>query len=139
MVAILGRPTTKSAIATFQRAVAAHDTAASRAAAVDAKFTKERMGHEADNRRYRAGLVAGTERLRIAVSSCSATSPNGVSATAGTAGVGDGATAVAELDRATAERIFAVAGDDQREIDKLKALQDYVCAIRPGTLGCDSR
>ncbi|PPB80660.1 hypothetical protein B0O95_1301, partial [Mycetohabitans endofungorum] len=33
--------------------------------------------------------------------------------------------------------IFAVAADDQREIDKLRALQRYVCTVQPQTAGCN--
>jgi hypothetical protein len=58
---------------------------------------------------------------------------------AGAAGVGDGAAAYADVDRATAERVFAVAADDQREIDKLKVLQAYVCAVRSDVPGCGDR
>ncbi|KWN71207.1 lysis system i-spanin subunit Rz [Burkholderia ubonensis] len=119
-----------------QRAMAAHDAAASRVAAMDAQTTQERNQHEADNRRYRVALAAGDQRLRVAVRHCSAASGDGVSDAAGAAGVDDGAAAVADLDPAVAERAFAVAGDDDREIDKLKALQGYVCAVRPDTPRC---
>ncbi|KVD70111.1 lysozyme [Burkholderia sp. ABCPW 14] len=121
-----------------QRAIAAHDTAASAVAAVDAQFTKERNDHEADNRNYRVALAAGTERLHVAVRNCSATSADGVSGASGAAGVVDGAPAYADIDAAVAERVFAVAGDDQNEIDKLKTLQGWACAIRPQTPGCSN-
>ncbi|WP_034207223.1 lysis system i-spanin subunit Rz [Burkholderia cepacia] len=126
----------KAALAAEQRAIAVHDAAASRVAAVDVQLTKERTDHETENRSYRAALAAGTDRVRVAVRNCTATSADGVPRTTGAAGVGNGAAAVADLDPAVAERAFAVAGDDQREIDKLKAVQEYVCAIRPSTLGC---
>jgi prophage endopeptidase len=119
-----------------QRAIDAHDKAQSAIAAADAQITKEKETHEADNRNYRAALAAGTERVRVAVTSCSPISGNKVPGAAGTPSVGDGAPAYADLDRTVAERVFRVAGDDQREIDKLKAMQAYVCAVRPSTPEC---
>ncbi|WP_338911854.1 hypothetical protein [Mycetohabitans rhizoxinica] len=35
-----------------------------------------------------------------------------------------------------AQHVFAIADDDQREIKKLRALQGYVCAVRPETVDC---
>ncbi|KVN92526.1 lysis system i-spanin subunit Rz [Burkholderia ubonensis] len=126
----------QAALAAEQRAIAAHDAAASRVAAVDAQLTKERNDHENENRSMRAALAAGTDRLRVAVRNCTAAGSDGLPGAAGTAGVGDGAAAFADVDPATAERVFAVAGDDQREIDKLKAMQGWACAVRPATPGC---
>ncbi|AOI46343.1 MULTISPECIES: lysis system i-spanin subunit Rz [pseudomallei group] len=120
------------------RAIAAHDTAASAVAAVDQRTTKERIDHEAENRSLRAALAAGTERLRVAVRNCTAAGRDGASGASSAAGVGDGAAAYADVDATVAERVFGVAGDDQREIDKLTALQGYVCAIRPQTSGCQN-
>lgn len=107
--------------------------------AVDQRTTKERNEHEAENRSLRAALAAGTERLRVAVRNCTAAGRDGVPGASGTAGVGDGAAAYADVDAAVAERVFGVAGDDQREIDKLTALQGYVCAVRPETPGCERK
>ncbi|WP_082716525.1 lysis system i-spanin subunit Rz [Burkholderia sp. BDU5] len=129
----------RAALDAEQRAIAMHDAAASAVAAVDEKTTKERNEHEAENRSLRAALVTGTERLRVAVRNCTAADPNGLSDAASAAGVGDGAAAYADLDGALAERVFAVAGDDQHEIDKLTALQGYVCAVRPETPSCDQK
>ncbi|KVP48377.1 lysis system i-spanin subunit Rz [Burkholderia ubonensis] len=126
----------QAALAAEQRAIAAHDAAASQVAAVDAQLTKERIDHETENRSMRAALAAGTDRLRVAVRNCTATSADGLPGAAGAASVGDGAAVVADIDPAVAERVFAVAGDDQREIDKLKAVQGWVCAVRPATPGC---
>ncbi|MDA0560311.1 lysis system i-spanin subunit Rz [Burkholderia pseudomallei] len=128
----------RAALDAERRAIAAHDAAASSVAVIDAKLTKERNAHEAENRNHRAALAAGTERLRVAVSNCSTASHDGVSDAASAASVGDGAATYADLDRAVAERIFAVAGDDQREIDKLTALRGYVCAVRPQTPECQN-
>ncbi|KVT92721.1 lysozyme [Burkholderia ubonensis] len=126
----------QAALAAEQRAIAAHDAAASRVAAVDAQLTKERNDHENENRSVRAALAAGNDRLRVAVRNCAAAGTDGLPGVAGAAGVGDGAAAVADIDPAVAERVFAVAGDDQREIDKLKAMQGWACAVRPATPGC---
>ncbi|AIP66653.1 lysis system i-spanin subunit Rz [Burkholderia thailandensis] len=126
----------RAALDAEQRAVAAHEAAASAVAAVDQRTTKERIEHEAENRSLRAALAAGTERLRVAVRNCTAAGRDGVSSDSSAAGVGDGAATYADVDAAVAERVFGVAGDDQREIDKLTALQGYVCAVRRETPGC---
>ncbi|OXI67374.1 lysozyme [Burkholderia sp. AU28863] len=126
----------QAALAAEQRAIAAHDAAASQVAAVDAQLTKERTDHETDNRSLRAALAAGTDRLRVAVRNCTTAGSDGLPGTSGAASMGDGAAAVADLDPAVAERVFGIAGDDQREIDKLKAVQGWVCAVRPATPGC---
>lgn len=119
-----------------QRAIDSHNQAASAVAAADAATTKEKEAHEVDNRKYRSALATGAERVRVAVRNCAATGSSTVAGSAGAAGVGDGSAAVADLDPAVAERVFGVAGDDQHEIDKVKALQAYVCAVRPKTPGC---
>ncbi|MEI7295844.1 lysis system i-spanin subunit Rz [Paraburkholderia tropica] len=126
----------RAALEGENRAIDAHNLAASAVAAADAATTKEKDAHETDNRRYRAALAAGTERVRVAVRNCTAADPGGLAGSPGAAGVGDGSAAVADLDPAVAERVFGVAGDDQHEIDKVKALQAYVCAVRPKTPGC---
>ncbi|QNB10835.1 lysozyme [Paraburkholderia tropica] len=126
----------RAALEGENRAIDAHNLAASAVAAADAETTKEMNAHETDNRRYRAALAAGTERVRVAVRNCTAADPGGIAGSPGAAGVGDGSAAVADLDSAVAERVFRVAGDDQHEIDKVKVLQAYVCAVRPKTPGC---
>ncbi|KUY54296.1 lysis system i-spanin subunit Rz [Burkholderia sp. RF2-non_BP3] len=126
----------RAALTAEQRAIAAHDAAASQVAAVDAQLTKERTDHETENRSLRAALAAGTDRLRVTVRNCTAAGSDGLPGATSAAGVGNGATAYADLDPAVAERVFGVAGDDQREIDKLRAVQGYVCAVRPATPGC---
>ncbi|KVK86023.1 lysis system i-spanin subunit Rz [Burkholderia cepacia] len=120
----------QAVLAAEQRATAAHDTAASQVAAIDAQLTKERTDHESENRNYRAAVASGDQRLRVAVRNCTATGADGLSGTTGSSGVRDGATASAGLDPAVVERVFGVVGDDQLEIDKLKAMQEYVCVIR---------
>ncbi|MBM5578491.1 lysis system i-spanin subunit Rz [Burkholderia pseudomallei] len=129
----------RAALDAEQRATAAHDAAASAVAVADQRTTKERNEHEAENRSLRAALAAGTERLRVAVRNCTAADRDGLPAASSAAGVGDGAAAYADVDPAVAERVFGVASDDQREIDKLTALQGYVCAVRPETPGCERK
>lgn len=128
----------RAALEGENRAIDAHNVAQAALAAADAAITMEKNAHEADNRNYRAALAAGTERVRVAVRNCTAADPGAVAGSAGTPGVGDGGAATADLDPAVAERVFGVAGDDQHEIDKVKALQAYVCAVRPKTPGCDA-
>ncbi|CAD6536517.1 hypothetical protein LMG27952_03160 [Paraburkholderia hiiakae] len=122
-----------------QRAIDAHNVAQAALAAADAAITQEKDAHETDNRSYRAALAAGTERVRVAVRNCSAAGSGNATGPARAAGVGDGSAAVADLDPAVAERVFRVAGDDQREIDKVKALQAYVCTVRPSTPDCEAK
>ncbi|MCS3397723.1 MULTISPECIES: lysis system i-spanin subunit Rz [pseudomallei group] len=129
----------RAALDAEQRAIATHDAAASAVAAVDQRTTREKNEHEAENRSLRAALAAGTERLRVAVRNCTAADRDGMSGASSAAGMGDGAAAYADVDAAVAERVFGVAGDDQREIDKLTALQGYVCAVRPETPSCEDK
>ena len=125
----------KTVLDAEQRAIDAHQVAEGGIATADAQLTEERQVHETDNARYRAALAAGTQRLRVAVANCS-TSRERVPDASGAASMGNGATTYADLDRAIAERVFRIAGDDDNEISKVKALQAYVCAVRPSTYGC---
>ncbi|MGT2474573.1 lysis system i-spanin subunit Rz [Paraburkholderia terrae] len=125
----------KAALDAERRVIDEHRVAERNISIADAQLTKERQAHEADNSRYRVALDAGTRRLRVAVTKCS-TGVDNLSGTTGTARVDDGTTTYADLDRAVAERVFRVAGDDDNEISKVKALQAYVCAVRPTTYGC---
>jgi prophage endopeptidase len=126
----------RAALDAEQRAVAAHDLAATRVAAADTRTTKERNRHEAENRSFRDALAAGDQRLRVAVRACAAADAGSLPGASSPSSMGDGAVTYADVDRATAERVFAVADDDQREIDKLRALQAYVCAVRFDTPAC---
>ncbi|WP_197419225.1 lysis system i-spanin subunit Rz, partial [Burkholderia sp. BDU5] len=67
----------QAALAAEQRAIAAHDAAASQVAVIDAQLTKERTDHETENRSLRAALAAGTDRLRVAVRNCTAAGADG--------------------------------------------------------------
>jgi hypothetical protein len=120
-----------------EQAMTAHRVAEGKIATLDAQLTQERQEHEADSRKYTAALAAGTRRLRIAVTSCSA-SRDDVPATAPATRVDPGAPTYADIDPATASRVFGVADDDQRQIDKLKGLQQWACAVRPDLPACAS-
>ncbi len=125
-----------AAAAADAKALADHTAAEGRITTLDDQLTKEKTAHENDSRAFAAQLAAGTQRLRVAVTSCSHSRSDGVPAPASTPGVDDGGPAYADLDPTVASRVFTVAGDDQREIDKLTALQGYVCAIRPDLPAC---
>lgn len=113
-----------------------HRTSEAKIEQLDAQLTQEKQAHETDNRTYTSALAAGTQRLRVAVRSCSASSGNNVPAAPGATSVDDGATTYADIDPAVASRVFGVAGTDQQQIDKLKALQEWACAIRPDLPAC---
>lgn len=116
-------------------ALAQQQAQATQIADLDDQLTKEKQAHEIDSRNYAAALASGAQRVRVAVRNCAfATAGSGKGAAA--PGVDDGGAATADLDPAVASRVFSVAGDDQREIDKLRALQAYVCTIRPDAPGC---
>ena len=126
-----------SAFSAEMKAQEESDAAKRRLEVLDYQLTQEIKAHEIDDRHYRDAIVSGAERVRVAVTHCAARSdylPN----TTGSADVGDGATAYANLNPTLARRLVEVARADQHEIDKLRALQGYVCAIRPDTEGCRS-
>jgi hypothetical protein len=127
----------KAALDAENRAIDAHTAAEAKIAAADAQFTIEKQAHETENSSLRRDLASGAQRLRVAVTNCTAAGGNSGAGTSSTTGMGDGATAYADLDRAVAERVFRIAGDDDNEISKVKALQAYVCAVRPSTPGCN--
>lgn len=103
------------------------------------QLTKEQAQHEADNRKLRADLAAGTQRVRVAVRNCTAVSGAGGGGSADNpqpAGGRDDTAASADLDPAVAERVFGVAADDDREIDKLRKLQAWACVVKTRAPGC---
>jgi len=120
----------------FQKAVADHQAQEGKIASLDAQYTEEKNRHEADNARYARALAAGTERLRVQVSHCSVSGSGKAAGAASAARVDDGETSYADVAPAAAERVVRVATDDQHEIDKLTALQAYVCTIKPDLPAC---
>jgi hypothetical protein len=118
-----------------EKALADHRAQEGRIATLDDQLTKEKQAHENDARTYAAALAAGTQRLRVAVTHCSARRDD-VPAASPAASVDDGTPAYADLDPAVAGRVFRVADDDQQQIDKLRGLQAYVCSIAPGAPSC---
>ncbi len=126
---------TNTALAAERKMVADRNVALQRIDLLNAQLTEESEKHEDENRRLRDALASGTERVRVAVTHCSA-GRHSMPGSAGTARMDDGGAPVADLAPAVAQRVFGVAGDDQHEIDKLMALQGYVCSLRPTTSAC---
>jgi len=132
---------------------AVSDAAAQASAAAIAKQTSMQQANDsaqatiaklqgeknAADQKYRSALAAGTERVRVAVRSCQADSPASGSAVSGnpqSAGGSNDASTFADLDPTVAERVFGVAADDQREIDKLVKLQAWACTVKADAPGC---
>lgn len=90
-------------------------------AGIDADYYEELTHAKAQNDKLSADLASGARRLRANVS-------NFVPAAASAAGLDDGA-GTAELDRATAQSLAAIAGDGDRAIVKLTACQAYARAV----------
>lgn len=108
-------------------------------ASAEQTLSKEAKAHELDNQTVRDQYAAGARRLRVRVQSCEADdSARGgdVSGTATAVGNSDASATYADLDATIASRVFGVAGDDQREIDKVKVLQAYACTVQPKNPGC---
>lgn len=108
-------------------ALAKQQAAEGRVATVEQQFNDEVSKHASDSLAYRAKLSAGTQRVRVRVSSCGAVTGGQGTATAG--GI-DAAATYADLDAKVATSVFKVAADDQVEIDKLSALQAYVRSLQ---------
>lgn len=119
-------------------ALAAEQAMEARTSQLDASLTRERIRHETEAAKLRTALAAGTQRLRIAVRNCQPAAAGGgvLPGYSGTPGVGHGAATTADLDPATARRLVEFAQTEQREIDKLRALQAWVCAINADMPGC---
>lgn len=96
----------------------------------------------ASDDKYRAAVGVGDQRVRVAVKAHPASD---LSAGRGrraqhsqSAGRGDDTRTYADLHPAVAERVFRVAADDQREIDKLARLQAWACVVKPDAPACPS-
>ncbi len=128
----------ETAIAAQQKTYADYQAAVIKIENLDTQLTKEYLAHETDNLNYRIALTNGTERLRVALANRSThhnrlrNMPQTIPATS----MGDGSPTYADIDPPTAESIFRVAADADHEISKLRALQGYVCAVRPEMVGC---
>lgn len=88
---------------------------------------------------YRNAVTSGDLRVRVAVRNCSTVNSASSSAVPGnsqSAGGQPDADATADLEPAVAGRVFGVAADDQREIDKLAKLQAWACTVKPDAPGC---
>lgn len=118
--------TAKAQATALSAALANQQAAEGKVAAIDQQFNDEVSKHANDVLAYRAQLASGAERLSVHVAACVPAADEGTSA----AGAADGAAAHADLAGPAADGVAGVAGDDQREIDKLNALQDYVRAMQ---------
>lgn len=105
-------------------ALAKQQAAEGKVASIETQFNQEVAAHATDSLNYRAQLIAGTQRVRVRVASCSPAIASNESAS--TAGGADGAATFADLYGPTASGVFKVTADDQVEIDKLAGLQTYV-------------
>lgn len=109
-------------------ALSKQQAAEGRVATIEQQFNTEVANHAKDNLAYQSRLASGAERMRVRVTSCvSGTTDSKSTSTAGSA---DGNAAYADLDPTVAAGVVQVATDDQREIDKLRALQAYVAALQ---------
>ena len=86
-----------------------------------ASFAQQQADAKARDDRRIADLRAGNDRLRLQVASCSAPQPGSSGAAPGGA---DGA-GTAELAPETAATLWGIAGDGDRAIRKLTALQEW--------------
>ncbi len=128
----------EAALAAQQKAQNDYQAALAKIETLDAQLTREYQAHETDNLNYRLALANGNERLHVALANGS-THHNRLRRmpkTTRAPSVGDGSPICADLNPATAQSIFRVAADADHEISKLRALQGYVCAVRPETVAC---
>lgn len=112
------------------QALAGQQAAESRAAANDAKYTKEKADALAENERLRRSVADGGRRLRIA-GRCSAGGGD-VSGTTSAAGLGDAGTV--ELSGVAGRNVFDIRAGIIADRKALKALQDHVRQNCAGTL-----
>lgn len=108
-------------------ALAKQQTAEARVGVVEKQFNDEVTKHAQDSLSYQSKLTAGTERVRVRVTSCvTPASGQGASPAGGAAS----SPAYGDIYGPTAIGIFQVAADDQVEIDKLVALQAYIKTLQ---------
>lgn len=109
-------------------ALAKQQATEGRVQTVEQQFNAEVANHAKDSLAYQSQLASGAQRLRVRVTGCVPGTASDKGTTA--AGSADGSATVADLDPTVATGVVQVAADDQREIDKLKALQAYVAALQ---------
>ncbi|MFM0638091.1 lysis system i-spanin subunit Rz [Paraburkholderia metrosideri] len=109
-------------------ALSKQQAAEGRVATVEQQFNTEVSNHAKDNLAYQSRLASGAERVRVRVTGC--VPPTAADKSTTPAGSVDGRAAYADLDPTIATGIVQVTADDQREIDKLKALQAYIAALQ---------
>ena len=114
-----------------QRAIDMQRVVAGRIATLDARLTKEREAHEADNMRNRESIASGTRRLRVAVSKCREDGAGKTGGRTSASGVGDAAGATTELSPALGSALFAIADDaDTDARAKTEYLQAYIRSLQ---------
>lgn len=131
----------KAALDAENRAIDAHNQAASDIAAIGTQLVQEKEAHEADNARNRTLIADGTRRLRIAVSNFHPAGGEQASSGTGTGGVGDDASGTADISPAAGSALFGIVDDaDGDARAKAEYLQRYVCDLqRRGMIEGDCR
>lgn len=109
-------------------ALAKQQAAEGKVSDIETQFNTEVANHAKDSLDYRAQLIAGTQRVRVRVTSCGPAAASSESTTA--AGSADDPASYAVIDGQTASGVVQIAADDQAEIDKLTALQAYVKVLQ---------
>lgn len=94
----------------------------------DETHYKELRDAQTNQARLRDRLATADVRLSVLLNTAASGGSGGVSATAGTCGVGHGAVR-AELDPAAAQRIVTIAGDGDQGLIALGACQSYIKEI----------
>lgn len=105
-------------------AIAKGQAAQGKVATIQQQFDNEVAKHAKDSLNYRAQLLAGTQRVRVHTTGCSASSTG--SQGTGTASRNDDTAPSADLSPTVAAGVFAVVDDADHTADKLRALQQYV-------------
>lgn len=108
----------------LQDALTRQQATEGRVATIEQQFNEEVSKHASDVLDYRAQLASGAQRMRVRVVSCNPAGGSGQSAAAPSSP--DASAPSADLAPAVATGLVTVASDDQKEIDKLAALQKYV-------------
>ncbi len=113
-----------AASAQARDALAKQQEAESRAAASDAKYTKEKADDLAKNESLRRAVADGTRRLRIAGTCSTGSGSSNVSKTTSTASVGDAGTV--ELPAAVGRSVLDIRAGIIADQAALKAAQAYI-------------
>ncbi len=119
-----------AAAAQARKALAKQQEAEARAAASDAKYTKEKADDLAENESLRRAVADGTRRLRIAGTCSTGSGSSSVPETSSTSGVGDAGSI--ELSATAGRSVLDIRAGIIADQEALKAAQAYirdVCAL----------